>query len=255
MNKYGLIGYPLIHSFSKVFFTKMFSEKNIDAVYDLYPISSINDFNEVISGNKDLCGLNVTIPYKQLVMSYLDELDPEAAQTGAVNVIKIIRSDDEKPYLKGYNTDLIGFRESIRPLLEKLKTDETGNNNLKALVLGTGGASKAVIYGLKQLGVDITLVSRKAGDGIITYGDITKEIYKSHRVIVNTTPLGMFPEVDSCPDIDYSEVSERHLLYDVVYNPDSTLFLKNGIDRGALVMNGLQMLHMQALEAWKIWNE
>lgn len=255
MNKYGLIGYPLIHSFSKVFFTQMFSEQNIDAVYDLYPISSINGFNEVVSGNRELCGLNVTIPYKQQVMSFLDELDPEAAQTGAVNVIKIIRSEDEKPYLKGYNTDLIGFRESIRPLLENLKNDETGNNNLKALVLGTGGASKAVIYGLKQLGVDITLVSRNAGDGIITYVDLTKEIYKSHRVIVNTTPLGMFPEVNSCPDIDYSEISERHLLYDVVYNPDSTLFLKKGNERGAVVMNGLQMLHLQALEAWKIWNE
>lgn len=233
----------------------MFSEQNIDAVYDLYPISSINGFNEVVSGNMELCGLNVTIPYKQQVMSFLDELDPEAAQTGAVNVIKIIRSEDEKPYLKGYNTDLIGFRESIRPLLENLKNDETGNNNLKALVLGTGGASKAVIYGLKQLGVDITLVSRNAGDGIITYVDLTKEIYKSHRVIVNTTPLGMFPEVNSCPDIDYSEISERHLLYDVVYNPDSTLFLKKGNERGAVVMNGLQMLHLQALEAWKIWNE
>lgn len=233
----------------------MFSEQNIDAVYDLYPISSINGFNDVVSGNRELCGLNVTIPYKQQVMSFLDELDPEAAQTGAVNVIKIIRSEDEKPYLKGYNTDLIGFRESIRPLLENLKNDETGNNNLKALVLGTGGASKAVIYGLKQLGVDITLVSRNAGDGIITYVDLTKEIYKSHRVIVNTTPLGMFPEVNSCPDIDYSEISERHLLYDVVYNPDSTLFLKKGNDRGAVVMNGLQMLHLQALEAWKIWNE
>lgn len=232
----------------------MFSEQNIDAVYDLYPISSINGFNDVVSGNRELCGLNVTIPYKQQVMSFLDELDPEAAQTGAVNVIKIIRSEDEKPYLKGYNTDLIGFRESIRPLLENLKNDETGNN-LKALVLGTGGASKAVIYGLKQLGVDITLVSRNAGDGIITYGDLTKEIYKSHRVIVNTTPLGMFPEVNSCPDIDYSEISERHLLYDVVYNPDSTLFLKKGNERGAVVMNGLQMLHLQALEAWKIWNE
>jgi shikimate dehydrogenase len=255
MDKYGLIGFPLIHSFSKVFFTNMFSEKNIDAVYELYPLSSINEFKEVVYSNKNLRGLNVTIPYKQQVMSFIDELDPEAAQTGAVNVIKITRYDDGKSHLKGYNTDLIGFRESIRPLLNKLKSVETVNDNLKALVLGTGGASKAVIYGLKQLGVDVKLVSRKSGDGVLSYSELTPDIYFKHRVIVNTTPLGMFPEVDTCPDIDYSQISDRHLLYDVVYNPDNTLFLKKGSERGALVMNGLQMLHIQALEAWKIWNE
>ena len=234
MQKYGLIGYPLGHSFSKNFFNQKFESEHIDAQYINFEIPSIKDFKDVLKFNPELHGLNVTIPYKEQVIPYLDDLDEDARLIGAVNVIKFARGFLGKTKLIGYNSDVIGFRRSIEPLL----TD----SHRRALILGTGGASKAVFHGLKQLGVESTFVSRTAKEGCIT-------------VIVNTTPLGMFPNVDSCPDIPYEWLTPNHLLYDLLYNPDETLFMRRGKERGAVVKNGLEMLLLQAFAAWEIWND
>ena len=248
MQKYGLIGYPLKHSFSIGYFNEKFEAENIDAQYVNFEIPDIRDFMEVIEENPNLCGLNVTIPYKEQVIPYLDELDKDTAKIGAVNVIKIIRLPKGKVKLVGYNSDIVGFTQSIEPLLQPHHT--------KALILGTGGASKAVLHGLDNLGIKATFVSRtKKSDDILTYRELTPEIMQEHTVIVNTTPLGMYPKVDFCPDIPYDQLTPNHLLYDLLYNPNETLFMKKGKEKGAVVKNGLEMLLLQAFASWEIWNK
>jgi shikimate dehydrogenase len=244
MRYFGLIGYPLGHSFSKIFFTEKFENEQIDARYDLYPLENIAEF-ESLTQRVELAGLNVTIPYKQQVMPFLDELDATAAEIGAVNVIKFIRSEG-KLTLKGYNSDAIGFRESILPYLNQ--------SHRKALILGTGGASKAVDYTLRMLGINTQYVSRTKAPGILSYDELNKDIMAEHTVVVNCTPAGMFPVVDACPDIPYEYLDKRHLLYDVIYKPEETLFLQKGKAQGATTVNGMEMLFGQARAAWNIWN-
>ncbi len=241
---YGLIGYPLGHSFSQDYFNRKFEAENIDARYINFEIPEIADLKLILDHNRNLNGLNVTIPYKQQVIAMLDEMDPEAAEIGAVNVIKFIRRNG-RLILKGYNSDIIGFRDSIAPML----TDHHSH----ALVLGTGGASRAVSYALRSLGIEVRLVSRTATRGVITYADLTPDIIDTHKIIVNTTPLGMYPHVDECPDIPYNLLTEHHLCYDLLYNPDVTLFMKKSADAEAEVKNGLEMLLLQAFAAWQIW--
>ncbi|NDV81184.1 shikimate dehydrogenase [Bacteroides sp. 51] len=245
MQKYGLIGYPLRHSFSIGYFNEKFHAEGIDAEYLNFEIPTINDFMEVILENPTLAGLNVTIPYKEQVIPFLDELEKDTAAIGAVNVIKITRVKG-KIKLKGYNSDIIGFTQSIEPLLQP--------QHKKALILGTGGSSKAVFHGLKNLGVEGLHVSRTAQKGAITYEEITPEIMDEYKVIVNCTPVGMYPKVDFCPDIPYQYLTPDHLLYDLLYNPNITLFMKKGEAQGAVTKNGLEMLLLQAFAAWEIWN-
>ena len=248
MDKYGLIGYPLKHSFSISYFNEKFQSENIDAEYVNFEIPRIEDFMEVVEENPNLRGLNVTIPYKEQVIPYLDELDKDTAKIGAVNVIKIIPQGKGDVKLVGYNSDIIGFARSIEPLLQ--------SHHVKALILGTGGASKAVFHGLANLGIEATFVSRtKKSNDILTYQELTPEIMQEHTVIVNTTPLGMYPNVDACPDIPYDQLTPNHLLYDLLYNPHETLFMKKGMERGATVKNGLEMLLLQAFVSWEIWNK
>lgn len=247
MKKFGLIGYPLGHSFSKNFFNEKFHSENIDAEYVNFEISSIDKLPEIIASNPNLAGLNVTIPYKEKVISYLDEVDKDAAAIGAVNVIKFDRNKG-KLKLTGYNSDVIGFSQSIEPLLESYHN--------KALILGTGGASKAVNYALGQLGLSTLFVSRnKRSDNTITYADLTPALMDEYKVIVNCTPVGMYPQADKCPEIPYECLTVRHLLYDLLYNPDTTLFMRKGSEQGAVVKNGLEMLLLQAFGAWDIWNK
>lgn len=244
MKQYGLIGFPLGHSFSKKYFSAKFSAEAIDAEYQLFEIDAIAKF-EALKINPELSGINVTIPYKEQVMPYLDELDETAASIGAVNVIKFIRSNNELR-LKGYNSDVIGFTQSILPF--------TKDNHKKALILGTGGASKAIDFGLKQLGIETLFVSRTTKRDMITYDDLTPSLMADFLIIVNASPVGTFPHVDECPAIPYEYLTTNHLLFDVVYNPAETLFLKKGKEQGAAVLNGEEMLVKQAEAAWKIWN-
>lgn len=241
---YGLLGYPLGHSFSKNYFNNKFEAEQIDAEYLNFEIPDINMLMEVISEHHNLKGLNVTIPYKEQVIPFLNELDEDAANIGAVNVIKISRNNGEL-HLKGYNSDVIGFCDSISPLLKP--------HMKKALILGTGGAAKAVAYGLKKLGIETQFVSRKRSDNAITYCDIDKDILSTHHVIVNSTPLGMYPNIDECPDIPYELLDDSHLCYDLLYNPDETLFMKNAKAQGATTKNGLEMLLLQAFAGYDIW--
>lgn len=246
MKTYGLIGYPLGHSFSRGYFTDFFAQQAIEAEYKNFELPSIEQLPSLLESKETLCGFNVTIPYKQQVFAYLDELDEAAQAIGAVNVVKVIDKEG-KQYLKGYNSDYIGFTESIRPLLKPHHT--------RALILGTGGASKAVNFALRQMEIETLYVSRTAREGIITYNDLTPELMAQHTIIVNTTPLGMHPKVNECPPIDYSTITEQHLLYDVIYNPAKTLFLQHGEEHGATISNGMDMLIGQAKAAWKIWEE
>lgn len=269
MTTYGLIGYPLGHSFSRKFFTEKFEKEGIDAQYLNFEIPSIEEFPEIIKNNPELRGLNVTIPYKQQVMQYLDEISEEAKAIGAVNVVRIERpspikgdmSEGLRGSLIGYNSDVIGFVESIRPLLKA--------HHKKALILGTGGASKAIHYGLEEkLGMETAFVSRHKPDGsphkggdvqrterVFTYDDITPETLQAYPVIVNCSPVGMYPHVDECPALPYEAMNENNLLYDLVYNPLETLFMKKGAEQGATVKNGLEMLHLQAIASWKFWEK
>ena len=278
MTTYGLIGYPLGHSFSRKFFTEKFEKEGIDAQYLNFEIPSIEEFPEIIKNNPELRGLNVTIPYKQQVMQYLDEISEEAKAIGAVNVVRIerpspqpspvmgretMRNAGNKPdglpikgdmseglrgSLIGYNSDVIGFVESIKPLLKP--------HHKKALILGTGGASKAIRYGLEEkLGMETLFVSRSAREGMITYEEVTAEVLKEYEVIVNCSPVGMYPHVDECPALPYEAMNENNLLYDLVYNPLETLFMKKGAEQGATVKNGLEMLHLQAIASWKFWEK
>ncbi|MBD5229596.1 MAG: shikimate dehydrogenase [Bacteroidales bacterium] len=243
---YGLIGYPLTHSFSQRYFNQKFEAEGINARYLNFELPDIGDLMEVVSEYPNLSGLNVTIPYKEQVIQYLDDMDEDAEKIGAVNVIKFIRTRGELRF-KGYNSDIIGFSDSIKPLLN--------DERRKALVLGTGGASKAVVRGLENLGVEATLVSRSPRKGVITYTDLTPEVIAENLVIVNTTPLGMYPHVDECPDIPYDCLTAKHLCYDLLYNPDVTLFMRKAAEQGAETKNGLEMLLLQAFAAWNIWNE
>ena len=247
MNQYGLIGYPLGHSFSVGYFNEKFKAEHIDAEYLNFEIPSIDRFMEVVEEHPNLCGLNVPIPYKQQVIPFLDGLDKTAAAIGGVHVIKVIRLPKGKVKLVGYNSDVIGFCQSIEPLLTAHHTH--------ALVLGTGGASKAVTYGLKSLGLQPVYVSRTKRENILCYNDLSPEVMAQYSVIVNTSPVGMYPKVDQCPDIPYNLLTSNHLLYDLLYNPDETLFLKKGRAHGAETKNGLEMLLLQAFAAWNIWNE
>jgi shikimate dehydrogenase len=245
MKQFGLIGYPLGHSFSKKYFTEKFCKEGIEANYELYELKGIDELVE-LKKLENLCGLNVTIPYKQDVFSYLDEVDTTAAEIGAVNVIKFIRKNG-KLYLKGYNSDTIGFENSIRPNLK--------SHHKNALILGTGGASKAIHYTLQKLGITTTYVSRTPKSGVLTYNQLTEELIKQYQVIVNASPVGTYPHIDECPELPYGGLTNLHLLFDVVYNPTETLFLKRGKFQGAITLNGEDMLKGQAEVAWKIWNE
>lgn len=243
---YGLIGKKLSHSFSSQYFSRKFEDEHIDAEYLNFELPTIEHLKDIIASHPTLKGLNVTIPYKQEVIPLLDELSPEAEAIGAVNVIKIEHLSDGSVRLIGHNTDVIGFRESIRPLLT--------SNHTKAMILGTGGASKAVEHALRELDIKVQFVSRSHDKSSITYSDLTDDIIIDHKVIVNTTPLGMYPDVDTCPDINYSSLTEKHLCYDLVYNPEKTMFLIACEAHGAQIKNGIEMLVLQAEESWKIWN-
>ena len=243
MKRYGLIGFPLGHSFSGTYFNEKFRREGIHARYDLFELKDIAEFQS-LKLIDDLCGLNVTIPYKQQVIPYLDEMDETAAEIGAVNVIKFIRRDGNL-LLRGFNSDVIGFSNSIKPFLKQ--------NHKKALILGTGGASKAMEYALRKMGLEVKLVSRNPTDNQFSYSDINGDVLTEYTVVVNSTPVGMYPQVDECPDIPYDALTSGHLLFDAVYNPPQTLFLKKGIEKGAVVLSGTEMLTGQAEAAWKIW--
>jgi shikimate dehydrogenase len=246
MDKYGLIGYPLGHSFSISYFNQKFADEGINAKYLNFEIPSIDELLEVIAKHPELKGLNVTIPYKEKVMNFLDSISPEARAIGAVNVIKVTH-EGNKTHLKGFNSDVIGFTQSIEPMLDK-------KWHKKALILGTGGASKAINYGLKALGLETVFVSRYERPGTIQYEKITPEVINEYNVIVNCTPLGMYPHTDECPNLPYEAMNSHTILYDLIYNPDQTLFMRRGAEYGADVKNGLEMLLLQAFASWEFWN-
>ena len=232
MEKYGLIGYPLSHSFS--------------IEYVNFEIPQIELLPEILASNPDLMGFNVTIPYKEKVISYLDHVSPEARAIGAVNVVSVIHKN-KGYYLKGYNSDVIGFTKSIEPMLEPF--------HKKALILGTGGASKAIYYGLKSLGLECVFVSRYERPGTVQYDKITGDDVREYNVIVNCTPCGMFPHTNECPNLPYEAMDSHNLLYDLIYNPDETMFMHKGAKQGATVVNGLEMLLLQAFASWEFWHE
>ncbi len=242
MRLFGLIGYPLSHSFSKKYFTEKFEQEGLaDCRYELFPIKSIDDLPQLITTNPALEGLNITIPYKKQVLKFLDHsFIPQGL--AACNCIRV---QDGK--LTGYNTDAIGFEKSLLPLLQ--------SHHTKALVLGNGGAAEAVLFVLRKLGIEFNIVSRKMHDGsTFTYNDLNDDVINKNTLIINTTPLGMYPNIDTCPDIPYRFISDKHLLYDLVYNPAKSIFLEKGEERGSAIKNGEEMLLLQAEESWKIWN-
>ena len=247
MDKYGLIGFPLGHSFSISYFNQKFQDEGINAIYENYEIPTIEALDEVLDSNPELRGLNVTIPYKEKVMAYLDNISPEARAIGAVNVIKVIHEGKEIK-LKGYNSDVIGFTKSIEPMLDK-------KWHKKALILGTGGASKAIDFGLRNLGLETIFVSRYERPGTIQYQNITPEIVKEYNVIINCTPVGMYPKTEVCPDLPYEAMDSHTILYDLRDNPDETRFMKRGAEYGAQTKNGLEMLLLQAFASWEFWHE
>jgi len=243
MRLFGLIGYPLSHSFSKKYFTEKFErEKLTDCRYELFPITSIDELKKVLDQHPDLYGLNITIPYKEQVIPFLDETDEVVEKIGACNCISI-----ENRKLKGFNTDVTGFEISLKT---KLKP-----HHKKALILGTGGAAKAVEYVLEKLGIDFKYVSRKPSCNNFSYEQLTPAIISEHTLIINTTPLGMYPGINEAPTIPYESLTDQHYLFDLVYNPEKTLFLQKGEARGAVIKNGYEMLLIQAEESWKIWNQ
>jgi len=245
MDKYGLIGYPLMHSFSISYFNEKFANEGIDAKYINFEIPTIDTLPEVLASNPELKGLNVTIPYKQKVISFLDTVSPEARAIGAVNVIRVEHKGNSI-ILKGFNSDVIGFTNSIEPMLKKY--------HKKALILGTGGASKAIDYGLRSLGLETVFVSRYERPGTIQYENISADIVREYNVIVNCTPCGMFPHTDECPKLPYEAMDNHNILYDLIYNPDRTMFMRKGASHGATVKNGLEMLLLQAFASWEFWN-
>ena len=243
MKRYGLIGYPLGHSFSQRYFTEKFEREGIAGyTYENFPIESIDRLDEVLERHPDLCGFNVTIPYKERIIPRLRSMAEEARKIGAVNCVRVTPEG-----LVGHNTDAYGFRTSLLKLLD-------GAHPERALVLGTGGASKAVKYVLEQLDIPFDVVSRKASAGDFTYDELTSETVRTRRLIVNATPLGTFPKTDECPDIPYEAIGETHFLFDLVYNSPLTEFLRRGRQQGAAIANGYDMLVGQAEKAWSIWN-
>jgi shikimate dehydrogenase len=261
MKKFGLIGYPLGHSFSQKYFTQKFKEAGIeDCEYQLFPIQNINELPDLLKNNPDLGGLNVTIPYKIGVHYFLDKISPTAQEIDAVNCIKItypnstsalfdgelLLSGSKKPFLEGHNTDAYGFEQSLRPLLKKHHT--------KALILGNGGATRAVKYVLNKLDIEFKIVSRQQHHQMISYDEVTQKLIENYTLIINTTPLGTFPNVEDCPNIPYQHLTHKHLLYDLIYNPPETTFLQKGKAQSASIKNGYQMLVLQAEKSWEIWN-
>lgn len=246
MDKYGLIGQTLGHSFSKSYFNEKFQSEHINAKYLNFEIPNIGELKAVLDTNPELRGLNVTIPYKQQIIPYLNEITKEAKEIGAVNVVKVTRKG-KKMHLKGFNSDVVGFTQSLQPLIAPF--------HKKALILGTGGASKAVAYGLKSLGLDFLFVSRTKKPGCLTYNEVTPKVVDEYNVIVNCTPVGMYPNYDDCPDLPYDTLDNHNLLYDLIYNPDETLFLAKGREQGAITKNGLEMLLLQAFASWEFWHE
>jgi shikimate dehydrogenase len=247
MRLFGLIGYPLEHSFSGVLFKDMFAKEGItDAVFALFEMETLEALPTFILEHPHLNGFTVTIPYKTAILPYLDEITEEAAEIGAVNVVKIQR-DTHSIKLVGYNTDVVGFEKSLRKQLQPCHTP--------ALVLGTGGAGKAVGFVLKKLKIPYRYVSHKGKGTVFSYDSLSKETIDACPLLVNATPIGMYPAVDTAPELPYEAMSKKHFLFDLVYNPSQTLFLKKGSEQGALTQNGYDMLCYQAQEAWKIWNE
>lgn len=260
MKIYGIIGYPLSHSFSQRFFTEKFQNEHIhDCRYEVLPLENINGFKQLLNDHPELCGLNVTIPHKVNVLEYLDWCSDGVRAIGAANCIRIAKESPllaafsgelgvggHEYRLEGFNTDAYGFETSLKPLLT--------SHHQKALILGDGGAAKAVKYVLQNLEIDYTVVARKPGHGKILFTDLTPQIIKEHKLIINTTPLGTSPDVDVCPPLPYEAIGHHHLLYDLIYNPDMTLFLKKGLDNNASVKNGYEMLVLQAEKSWEIWN-
>ncbi len=246
MDLYGLIGYPLGHSFSARFFEEKFRREGIDASYRNFELEEIGELMELLAEYPELRGFNVTIPYKQQIIPYLTTLSPQAQAIGAVNTVCVRHdADGNVVSLEGNNTDAPAFARTLAPLLPL--------NAISALILGTGGASKAVSAALDALGISYKFVSRTPSEGQLAYKDITEEVMLTYKLIVNTTPLGMSPKVDACPPIPYSLLTPEHICYDLVYNPEQTLFMSRAAEKGATVKNGLDMLHLQAILAWKIW--
>lgn len=260
MKKYGLIGYPLSHSFSKQYFTEKFKREHIeDAEYDSYPLEHIKDLQDLLDVHPDICGLNVTIPHKISVLKYLDWIEHDARNAGAVNCIRVTA---ESPVLasflgevgvsghdfrlEGFNTDIYGFQMSLKPLLK--------DSNDEALVLGDGGAAKAVKCVLDNLGIDYKVVTRRHHEGNLLFSELKPHHIAKHKIIINTTPLGTYPNVHECPPIPYDALTPEHLLYDLIYNPEKTLFLQKGEEKGATIKNGYEMLVLQAERSWHIWN-
>ncbi len=241
---YGLIGYPLSHSFSKRYFAEKFEQENIaDSFYELFPIPKIEDLPALVASHPNLIGLNVTIPYKEQILPFLDEIEEGAAAAGAVNTVLI--KEGKKV---GYNSDVYGFTTSVENTIERhqLKIE-------KALILGTGGAAKAVKFALERSGREVKYVSRTKAEDRYSYEDLTQDIFEEYKLIVNTTPLGMAPKVDTFPNIPYHYISDSHLCFDLVYNPEATLFLQKAQQEGARILNGLEMLYLQAEKSWEIW--
>lgn len=240
---YGLIGYPLSHSFSKRYFTEKFQREEItDSAYELFEIPTIKQLPEIFQQYSNLRGLNVTIPYKQQVMEYVDALDPVAERIGAVNTVRV-----EKNRKVGFNSDYYGFRDSLVPWLN-------GSTISQALILGTGGASRAVVCVLQDLSIPYTYVSRQTSKAAISYADLKTKDLQDYPLIINTTPLGMTPRIDTYPNLDYSQITSDHFCYDLVYNPEETAFMKRARQQGSLIKNGLEMLHLQAEKSWEFWS-
>lgn len=244
MKKLGLLGKNISYSFSKSYFNEKFKNENInDVTYENFDINAIDSFPEIIENTKNIKGLNVTIPYKEVVIPFLDKLNKKAKAIGAVNTIKVTK----KGKLVGYNTDCYGFKKSLKPFLKP--------HHKKALILGTGGASKAIAYSLKELDIPYSYVSRTASKKVqFTYNELTEDLIKQHQIIINCTPLGTFPNVNDCPNIPYNAISKSHILFDLIYNPEETKFLNHGKIKGAKIINGLDMLKFQAEKAWSIWD-
>ncbi|MCU0460663.1 MAG: shikimate dehydrogenase [Bacteroidales bacterium] len=247
MRKFGLIGYPLGHSFSQKYFTGKFARENItDCSYENFPIKSIKEFPELLRHNTELCGLNVTIPFKTEILQYADIAEDAVDQIGAANVLKIKR-ENGKTYISAYNSDVYGIKDSLVPC--------TRGKERKILILGTGGSSKAVAWTVKKMGCEAILVSRTRKPGILSYSDITSSLLESVDLIINTTPLGMYPDIESKPEFDYNLLTGKHILFDLVYNPEMTAFLRMGKERGCKIITGMKMLRSQADRSWEIWNE
>lgn len=244
MKKLGLLGKNISYSFSRSYFKKKFEDEKIEGIsYENFDIENIELFTSLIKNTENLKGMNVTIPYKEVVMPYLDKINKKAKAIGAVNTIRITK----KGRLVGYNTDCYGFKNTLKPYLKF--------HHKRALILGTGGASKAIAFSLKKLGIKYNYVSRNSGKGVkFTYDTITEEDVKKHKIIINSTPLGTFPDIDVCPNIPYQGITDKHLLFDLIYNPEETKFLKHGKQKNAIIINGLNMLKLQAEKSWSIWD-